>query len=120
MHQVYHGGVLSMRAWHQMQVAGTQSRRPSGSPEPRRNRWRVAEDWATTPPARQRIMQQPTEVGALGMPVPQHTQEPAVGYPNNIVYPGQRVGITDAWSQDFGHRFVGNALRGLPLDSGLP
>ena len=45
------------------------------------------------PPAAQRTPQQPVEVVALGEPVLQHMREPAMGYPNNVLYPGQPVGI---------------------------
>ena len=44
------------------------------------------------PPAAQRMPQQPVEVVALGVPAPQHMREPAMGYPNNVLYPGQPVG----------------------------
>ena len=46
-----------------------------------------------TPPKEQRVRQQPVAVVALGMPVLQDTREPAMGYPNNALYPGQAVGV---------------------------
>ena len=44
-----------------------------------------------TPPAAQGMVQQPVEIVALGVPVPQHMREPSIGYPNNVAYPGQAV-----------------------------
>ena len=66
------------------------------------------------------MMQQPTEVVALGVPAPQHTQEPAVGYPNNTVYAGRRLDPRDAYLQALADRIVTNYTRGLPLNSNLP
>ena len=43
------------------------------------------------PPKVQRMQQQPVAVVALGTPVAQDTRAPAVGYPNNALYPGQAV-----------------------------
>ena len=45
------------------------------------------------PPAPQRMPQQPDKVVALGKPVLQHMREPAMRYPNNVLYPGQPVGM---------------------------
>ena len=44
-----------------------------------------------TPPAAQRMQQQPVEIVALGVPMPQHMREPSMGYPNNVAYLGQAV-----------------------------
>ena len=51
---------------------------------------------AMTAPVAQRIQQQPVEVTALGVPAPPFMGEPTMGYPNNAVYPGQQVRLTDA------------------------
>ena len=45
------------------------------------------------PPALQGMQQQPVEVVPLGVPVLQH-MEPAVGHPNNVLYPGRAVGVS--------------------------
>ena len=39
----------------------------------------------------------PVEVVALGVPAPQHVAEPAMGYPNSVLYPGQPVGSRSEW-----------------------
>ena len=105
--------VLSMRAWHQVQVAASHYRRAAVPPERQSIQWRE-QNGAMVPPARQRIMQQPTEVVALGVPAPQHTQEPAVGIPNNTVYAGRRVDPRDAYSRALADRIVTRWERGLP------
>ena len=50
--------------------------------------------------ALQRIQQQPVEVTALGVPALPYMGEPTMGYPNNAVYPGQQVRLTDAQLDD--------------------
>ena len=50
------------------------------------------------PPAPQRMPQQPDKVVALGKPVLQHMREPAMRYPNNVLYPGQPVGMRASWA----------------------
>lgn len=84
-----------MRVWHRAQVAGSQSRQAAETPVPRGN-LRGLRDSTMTPPALQGMQQQPVEVVALGVPAPQHMRGPAVGYPNNVIYPGQAVVLTDA------------------------
>ena len=39
---------------------------------------------------------QPVTVVALGVPALQNMQEPAMGYPNNVVYPGLDVAVIHA------------------------
>ena len=46
------------------------------------------------PPALQRMRQEPVEVVALGVPLPQYVREPTMGYPNNVLYPGHAVGTS--------------------------
>ena len=88
-------------------------------PELQSIQWRE-QNGAMTPPARQRVLQQPTEVVALGVPAPQHTEDPAVGIPNNTVYAGRRVDPREAYSRALANRIVTNYTQGLPLDSNLP
>ena len=40
-----------------------------------------------------RMQQQPVAVLALGSLLAQDAREPAMGYPNNALYPGQAVGV---------------------------
>ena len=61
--------VPSMRVWHQVQVAASHYRRAAVPPELQSDQWRE-QNGAMTPPARQRVLQQPTEVVALGVPAP--------------------------------------------------
>lgn len=64
-------------------------RQAVGVPEPQGS----LQTRAMSPPALQRMPQEPVEVVALGVPVLQRMREPTMGYPNNALYPGQAVGI---------------------------
>ena len=77
-----------MRTVRLMQAVQNQVVQPAGLQEPHGN-LRGAQDRAVTPPAQQGMQQQPVEIVALGTPMPQRMQEPTMGYPNNLAYPGQ-------------------------------
>ena len=73
--------------------AGSQPRLPAGSPQPAGS-MQAGQDGAMAPPALQHMPQQPVEVVALGVPMPQHVREPTMGYPNNVLYPGRAVDMS--------------------------
>ena len=83
-----------MRTVCVMQAAQSPVVQPAEVPEPCGS-LRAAQDRALIPPAQQGMPQQPVEIVALGNPVPQHMQEPTLGYPNNLAYPGQEPYTTD-------------------------
>ena len=73
-----------------LQAAESRSRRTAEPPAPQGSLPRL-QDRAVTPPAAQCMQQQPVEIVALGVPMPQHMREPSMGYPNNVAYLGQAV-----------------------------
>lgn len=81
---------LTMRIWHCVQAAERPCREPANVQGSLRE-WQAR---ATTPPAQQRMPQQPLQVVALGVPLQHHAREPALGLPNNVFYPGHAVGTS--------------------------